>query len=233
MKICIITAVYKRPEIFKIFAESIKQLNGNIVVCVAGSEGDKSRKMVEEYGFEYVETPNKPLGVKWNEAAILSSQTDADYYLLMGSDDIINQPFLDWYIKLAQKGWEYIYCIDGYFYDTVSKKSLYWSGYNKSRARSKLRLALGCGRMLSKRLMNRANWRPWLSHKLHDLLDTSFDEKMNLREDFSIGVRCENTDMCILDIKSSTNMTPFARWENCKYIDSNQMLSSFFPKLEI
>ena len=91
MKICIITAVWKRPEVFKIFAESIKLLKGDIVVCVVGSEGDKSRKMVESYGFQYTEAPNKPLWVKWNQAAILASQTDADYYLLMGSDDIINQ----------------------------------------------------------------------------------------------------------------------------------------------
>lgn len=232
MKICIITAVWKRPEVFKIFAESIKLLKGDIVVCVVGSEGDKSRKMVESYGFQYTEAPNKPLGVKWNQAAILASQTDADYYLLMGSDDIINQSFLDWYIKLAQKGYEYIYVTDGYFYDTVSAKSLYWSGYKKSVYRSELRRALGCGKMLSKRLMIKASWRPWETH-VDRGLDNSFNNKMRLSTKYSIGVRCEGSDRCILDIKSSTNMTPFAKWENCKWVDSKEMLNKFFPELDI
>jgi len=227
MKVCIITAVWKRPEVFEIFAEAVKSLDGDIVVCVAGSEGDKSKDMVEKHGFMYVETPNKPLGVKMNQAAILASQTGADYYLLMGSDDIMNQPLLDRYIKIASKGWHYIYLVDCYFYDTVSGKSLYWAGYLKNRYRARLRRALGCGRMLSKQKMERVRWQPWMNDRYHDLLDTGFDEKMRLKERESMEVTLQG-DECILDIKSSTNMTPFAPWDNTREINKEEILR-FFP----
>ena len=224
MKVCIISAVWKRPEVFEVFAQAVKNLEGDIVVCVAGSEGAKSRRMVEKHGFQYVETPNKPLGVKMNQAAILASQTDADYYLLMGSDDIINQPLYDRYLKIATKGWQYVYLLDCYFYDTVSKTSMYWSGYNRrsnTLVRSNpLRAALGCGRFLSKKRMERVRWQPWMNDKYHDLLDTGFDEKMKLTKDISMAVNIKDTDMVILDIKSSTNMTPYEPWENTTYINN-------------
>ena len=227
MKVCIITAVWKRPEIFNIFAEAIKSLEGDITVCVAGSEGKKSKDMVEKHGFQYVETPNNPLGVKMNQAAILASQTDADYYLLMGSDDIINQALYDKYMHVASKRWDYIYLKDSYFYDTKSKKAMYWAGYNRDRAKSELRLALGCGRLISKRRMIRVRWQPWMNNKYHDLLDTGFDEKMMLTKDISMPIRIEGTDMAILDIKSAVNMTCFAPWDNTKEIDKEEIFKLF------
>ena len=228
MRVCIISAVWKRPEVFEIFAESIKSLKGDIVVCIAGSEGDKSRKMVESHGFEYVETPNEPLGVKMNQAAILASKTDADYYLMMGSDDILNQALYDQYLKAASKGFDYIYVTEGYFYDTVSKKALYWSGYKKDRAVG-IRRALGCGRLISRKRMERVRWMPWMNDKYHDLLDTGFDEKMRLTSDISLEIKLKGTNMAILDIKSSTNMTPFAPWDNTTEI-SKESIFQFFPK---
>jgi len=217
MKICIITAVWKRPEVFKIFAESIKSLEGDIVVCVAGSEGEKSRKMVEGYGFNYVEADNSPLNKKLNQASILSSDTDADYYLIMGSDDIINQPLLDKYITLAKKGIDHVYLIDCYFYDTATSSTYYWAGYKGKRG---VQRALGAGRLLSRRLMEKNNWRCWNARRSLDRgMDAALNSRMRLKDLYSMGVRLKGTDMAIMDIKSEVNITPMRVIESSKTHD--------------
>ena len=47
MKISIVTGVWKRPEVFEMFAQGIKNLGVEVDVIVAGSEGKRSRDMVQ------------------------------------------------------------------------------------------------------------------------------------------------------------------------------------------
>jgi hypothetical protein len=232
MKICIITAVWKRPEIFKIFAESILSLEGDIEVCVAGSEFEVSKDMVQSYGFNYIEAENDPLGAKFNKACMIASKIKAHYYLFLGSDDIINQELYNKYLTLIGKGYEYMYLTDGYFYDKVSRKCMYWSGYSRSRSRFKTGLALGCGKVVSRRLMERANWRPFETH-VNKGLDSSFNRRMKLSDKYSIPIRVKDTDMCVMDIKSSTNITPFEKWENCNWVNGEDVINKYFPNLDI
>jgi len=213
-----ITGVWKRPEVFKMFAKGVHHLNAEINVIVAGSEGDKSRKMVEAEGFQYIEIPNQPLALKMNTTALAA--VDSDYTICMGSDDILSPELFDHYLHWMGRGYDFIGCQDFYFYDIKSGKSAYWGGYRDRRRRMH---TAGAGRCISKRLMDRWGWRPW---KVGD--DAMLDNSMqgNIRGKQRI-VNLKKEGLFALDIKSPTNMTPFKLWDNTRFIDSDIIKQQF------
>ena len=218
MKISMVTGVWKRPEVFKMFAKGVHHLDVDINVIVAGSEGDTSRKMVESEGFNYIEIANQPLATKMNATTLAAK--GSDYVICMGSDDVLSQELLNHYIIWMEKGYDFIGVQDFYFYDTKSGKSLYWGGY---RDRRRFMHSAGAGRCISSDLMNRWKWQPWKVGD-DDMLDNSMQGRirgkqkiLNIRE---LGVYA-------LDIKSSTNMTPFKKWDNTTFFDSNIIKSKF------
>ena len=158
MRVAIVTTVWQRPEIFRMFAQGVAMLQEHfkgrieIVCCVAGSEGWNSRTMVNCLpDFFYTETPNHPLGQKQNSALMLASRLKPDYCLTVGSDDIIGISLMEKYFVAMQQGIDYTYLMDGYFFDTVSTRGLYWGGYTKSFNKGR---PLGAGRLISATILN-------------------------------------------------------------------------------
>lgn len=97
MKISLCTGIHGRYEITKMWLahlsevkDALEQVGINLIPCIAGSEGLISRNMVEQFGFNYVEIHNQPLGNKINTAINLGRAQKPDYYLLSGSDDFFN-----------------------------------------------------------------------------------------------------------------------------------------------
>jgi hypothetical protein len=229
MKVTFVTAVWKRPEVFALFAKGIHELirlnpDVQIEVCVSGSEGFKSEKMVTDEGFKYVEVPNDPLGRKMNSASILARQTDANYYVLVGSDDVVHNDLFQLYLKMMKNGFEYIYLIDCFFYDMQSDKSLFWAGYDTDANRGH---ALGAGRVLSKAVMHRIGFKCWYDNKLNGVLDTAFDRIVEPVIQSRVELSCAKDNVHILDIKSGTNMTKFDLWRNSKMINNSIIKEKF------
>ncbi len=229
MNLTIVTAVWKRPEIFEVFADGITNLQESfkgrlkISVTVAGSEGEQSRNMVESRGYAYIEIDNRALGMKMNRAAMLAQGQDPDYCLLVGSDDIIGVDMLELYYTEMLNGTDYIYVTDFYFFDTQSKKALYWGGYTKNTNRGH---ACGAGRMLSRPVMNALKFQPWYDNQMHNILDTAFDRKIRPIQMTKKAFNLKQNGCFGLDIKSSTNMTPFAPWAGTVEVDAKEMLNN-------
>ena len=104
MKIAIVTAVWKRPEVFKFFARGVHKLiesfpSIQFEVIVTGSEGTQSEQMVTTEGFHYIEIPNEPLAEKHNSSLKKAKQLKPDYVLCLGSDDIISPGLFEIYLK--------------------------------------------------------------------------------------------------------------------------------------
>lgn len=229
MKVTFITAVWRRPEIFAMFAKGIhhlKKMNPNVEinVCVSGSEGITSRSMVEKEGFFYVEVPNDPLGAKMNAASLLAKQTDADYYILLGSDDVIHDDLFKVYLHLMNTGIDYIYVTDCYFFNAEDGSASYWGGYIGNNNRGH---ALGAGRVLSKEVMRKAEFKCWHDVELSHVLDTAFDQIIEPLIEKRAALKCGTFGVYILDIKSSVNMTKFELWPNTKMIDPEIIKSKF------
>lgn len=223
MKIGIVTTMWQRPEIFRIFGQHyklLKQKFPNIELIVTGSESHRSKELALAYGFHYVEHANKPLGKKQNKSVLKAKQLGVDYVICIGSDDLITEKLLEYYIKHFEKGIDFIAPLDCYFYDTISKQSLYWGGYRGAFKG----MTCGAGRALSANLLNKLGWQPWYDELYSDVLDTGMDEKLkrikHSRHTFKInGVK----DGYLIDIKSEVNMTPFGKWDNSKFIKSDAM----------
>jgi hypothetical protein len=221
--IAIVTGVWKRPEVFEMFAKGIghliKNSDFNYHVIVAGSEGERSRKMVESKGYIYLEVPNTPLAAKMNATTIKAGQLGCDYVLCLGSDDVISPELMNVYSKEIEKGTDFIGVTDFYFYDTTTNRAAYWGGYIDAR---RLMHTAGAGRLISSRLMVKWNWQPWENKHSH-ILDNSVQEKLKLTPHSSASISLKKNNVFALDIKSSENMTPFQLWENTHYIDFNEI----------
>lgn len=233
MRLSIVTGIWKRPEIFRMFAAGVQSLQQHfsgrieIVCCVAGSEGTASRSLVNGYSnFFYTEVPNQPLGEKMNKAAYLASRLQPHYCLMLGSDDIIGIQLMEKYFECMQRGIDYAYLMDCYFFDTVSKRGLYWGGYTKAFNKGR---PLGMGRLISARVLNQIRWICW-PPGYDRILDTAFDKQMDRSRCSRHAINLKQSKLFALDIKSSTNMTQFNRWENSDFIDGKKLLFDNLPE---
>jgi hypothetical protein len=228
IKVGIVSAVWGREFIFQLFAKGITHLIKSIPeidfeVIIAGSEKERSKKMVENWGFKYIEMPNEPLASKHNATTLLAGKLNCDYVLCLGSDDIIHPDLMKSYIKYMKKGFDYIGVLDFYFYDTITKKCSYWGGYMDERRKNH---TCGAGRLISKRLLTLWNWKPW-EIKDSKVLDNSMQTKLKATPHSIRTFYLKDENVFGLDIKSSTNMTPFALWDNTVYIDEKIIKEKF------
>jgi hypothetical protein len=228
MKIAVITAVWKRPEIFEIFAQHIHHLQetfkseANIICIVAGSEGETSEKMVTAHGFNYIEIANDPLSEKHNSTLIRAKQLKVDYVLCLGSDDIIGDGLFRIYLDEINKKTDVVVLGDFYFYDYDSESAAYWGGYIDGRKG----LPAGAGALLSARFLDIWHWRIWvLADK--DYLDSSLFPKIATAAVKKRFLSLKANNVFAVDIKSSTNMTPLELWPNTKLIKSSIIKDQF------
>jgi hypothetical protein len=233
MRLALVTGIWKRPEIFRMFAAGVQVLQQHfkgrldIVCCVAGSEGIPSRNLVNQYpNFFYTEVPNQPLGEKMNKAAYLASRLSPNYCLMLGSDDLIGITLMEKYFALMQMGIDYTYLMDCYFFDTVTKRGLYWGGYTKAFNRGR---ALGMGRLISARILNQIRWVCW-PPGYDRVLDTAFDKQLDRARCSRHAINLKGENLFALDIKSPTNMTNFTLWDNSQYVDGKKLLFDNLPE---
>ena len=218
MRIAMVTGVWRRPEVFEMFAKGVKHLGVDVDVIVAGSEGSRSRRMVEAKGFTYVEVPNQPLAAKMNATTMLAE--GYDYVICMGSDDILSPELMKHYLKYMNEGFDFIGIEDCYFYDLRTKRAAYWGGY---RERYRQGVTAGIGRCISKKLMEKWEWQPWeVSDSKY--LDNSMQGRISGKQ---VTLNCKELGVYALDIKSVINMTPFKLWDNTSYIDAQIIRDNF------
>ena len=227
MKIAIVTALWKRHEIFELFAKGIHELEKikgiELITIVAGSERELSKNLVENHNFHYIEVPNQPLGEKVNSPLKLAKEFNVDYVLCLGSDDIIHPYLMKRFIELMKQNIDFIGVLDFYFFEVETKKAAYWGGYRDFR---RISHTCGAGRIVSKRLLDLWHWRIWENQHSH-CLDNSFELKLQETPHTYFKINLKEEGLFGLDIKSSVNMTPFALWDNTNYINNNIIFDKF------
>jgi hypothetical protein len=81
--------------------------------------------------------------------------------------------------------------------------------------------------------MNQMDWSPCLpaytNARLDGLLDTAMDHQLIKIEHTKKAFNLRDEGAYMIDIKSSTNMTPFRKWDNSEFIDPDVMLSAAVP----
>jgi len=222
IKPCIVTGMWKRPEVFKIFGRHYQDLG--IDVIVAGSEGHKSKELAESFGFIYLERPNQPLAEKMNATITEGLKRGYTHFICVGSDDLLTKDLVDEYKRLIRLGYHFIGVLDFYFYELETGRASYWGGY---RDRKRFRNTCGAGRVLSRKLVESWNGKVWEGERY---LDTSMQQKLATSDLPKYVFKLKDKGLLAVDIKSDTNLTPFKLWDNTSYIDAQILEDGFCLK---
>lgn len=225
MKLSLVTGAWQRHTLFEFFCRYYKDLQKKIdfELIVACSEPE-TIAIAKKYGHSIAKIANQPLYRKFNAASEMAK--GSDYCIMIGSDDFLTAETLKHYIELFKEGYDYIFTLDWYFYDTKTKKGLYWKGYSEPYRYGK---GCGAGRALSKNLMDKMKWNPWISG-FDNLLDTGMEKQLDRIPHTEYGFRLRDEGLFALDIKSDVNMTKFERWDNSIEFDGKEMIKTYLPK---
>lgn len=241
IRLAIVTSIWQRPDVLKMFCKGVEHLarectDFEISLIVSGSLQDDpvlNDEILENvinndllqvlHEFKYIEIPNKPLAAKVNATTYAAQFLNIDYVLCLGSDDVVHPDLLNEYAKYMRKGVDFIGVTDFYFYDTTSKRSLYWGGYQEQYRKNH---TAGAARALSARLLNKWDWSPWEVKDSH-VLDKSMQDKMKVTPHTIHVFSMRSKGLFALDIKSSTNMTPFHKWDNSDFIENQVIFDKF------
>jgi hypothetical protein len=166
-------------------------------------------------GAEWVETPNRPLGAKWNnicESAF--KDTDSDYMFVVGSDDVVSPALVNDYIYHMKKGTPYAGLQSCMFFHVYEHTLFNFS---------QLGVTVGAGRLIHRNVLSVAKYRPWIDEKEKGL-DSSMDAKLLKRvvQTTRIGAGAAKF---IVDLKSDTNIWSYKRLRQVKPGETDQPLS--------
>lgn len=223
MTISIGTLLWKRHEVFRIWAMCVNRLirefpEHDFEVVVVGSEGKKARDLVDEYDFLYFEFPNQPLGNKANERFKIMQELDPDLYFFSGSDDIISSKAFKKLLSLSNE-YDWAGSIDYHFYNVMTNELGYFRGYAGERAGEPL-----------------APWR-FVTRDLVRKMPTLWDSAKNKFIDRHAHKELANhngitySGEMLVDIKTTESITPFHKY-NLYLIDPVE-LYNHFPTDEI
>lgn len=223
-KITISTLVWKRPEVFEMFCKNMTGLNPKPQIVVAGSEGDQCEDIAKKYGCIYFKTQNRLLGKKANESVLRALDTECDYIMLTGSDDLISQSQWDFYCKY--KG-EYLGLLDYYFFNLPDGRMIHWGGY---KFKPRIGEPIGAGKLIRKDIAAKFEGVFFNEKSLQP------DEHDTHKKALEMGVKmdlftCSETGGIGIDIKGQGNLTKFSLWNNARYVVAPEILSKY-PELE-
>jgi len=143
--------------------------------------------------------------------------------MYLGSDDIVNNKFFEMVVSGAI-GYDMYGVLDCYIYEVKSKTLAYWPGYNNQRKGE----TLGMGRILSRNLLEKLKWQPWIS-QLDKGMDWSMMQKVKKFKIKSGGMFMRN-GMFAVDIKTPVNICSLGNYKNIKRV--NVSLLKKLPEYE-
>jgi len=213
-KVSLITAVWKRHELTDLVLNRFKNIKDEIAdkidleLIAVGSEGEKSQKLCENHGFNYVEQDNMPLNRKYNAASRLAKETNPDAVYRIDSDDWITSHAIINSLKMIDEGHSAVGLLDLYFLDLSTLKLGRWPGYSFFNHTKKIWAwrnkgkTVGVGRCFSRELMEALDWEIWDQEpELSRWLDTNCDERLKERGHKIKGFTMEQLETFAMDIK--------------------------------
>lgn len=201
MKVGIVTAIYGRHVAVHRFA---KPLDGIPVLAVVSNLSDK--KVAQEHGFQVVTHSNQPLSSKWNFALKHARRMNADAFLMLGSDDVVDPNIFDIYKRAAQ-GVDMVAFEDFYILNAETNDLRYWSGYNDRRKGE----PAGAGRLWTRSALEKIRWNLWEGSHKKGIDRLSWDKSRNLSKRI-LNMRKEST--YIYDIKDEHSTTSWSQFKH-------------------
>lgn len=235
MKLAVLTALWKRRDIAALMLSNLQSVRDELradgielSVLAVGSEGSTTARLVGEYGAEYVEYPNQPLGEKWNVGLLYCESLDPDAIVVIGSDNFPNAALFRIWAGYLRDGYEYVGFLDAFMFEVTSWRLLHWFGYPKTHYRHGE--PVGSGRCFSAALLERLDWILWDSTKKTSL-DWSTTQRLEKVAPRSKAIHMAN-GMFHLGIKTHENICKFEQFVadtgNGRLIEPDELLISQF-----
>jgi glycosyltransferase involved in cell wall biosynthesis len=194
---------------------------------VVDSDDDNERRILKtclDYGLQYKEYDNLPLGRKWNFGAAWARESDPDYLMIVGSDDIISNDTFDALYQLMHRDYDFAGLLDLFIYQAGDEKIKYWNGYEGERKGE----PIGAFRVLSRRTLDRINWELW-DNELNMSLDGSMTRRIKaLPELKTASVILSKKGGFALDIKAGRNICKYERYKG-DMVSAKKLLYKHLP----
>ena len=225
-KIGVLVPLWKREGTAEAMMRHTVQMFKKIGVkgefVAVGSEAS-SEKLATSCGFKYVQSPNKPLSQKFQKGLDGMSR-DVDGFILLGSDDFINETFLKNVIGNRQE----ISGPNGYFWININKlDSKDHNGvtlsYNGAYRPNDL---VDAGVFFPKAFLERNKWNLWGKTMKNKRVNDHWYIHLFKKQNVKPRIIDLNKGNIMVDVKSSMNITTSKHDKSSRYYDSFKVLKS-------
>ena len=206
--LAVLIAIWQRPEVTGVVMRHYRRMadaRKDLLLVAVGSEGEVSRKLAADNGWDYVEAPNQPLSDKLTVGLARCRDLDPSAGLLaMGSDDMVTEPWVDRCVKSTTM----LGLKDMYLIRRRPWECLYWPGYVGPRAGE----SVGAHRFFPRAVLDQMGWELWpsglkcnLDGNLYRKLKTLTPNPLSTAVVLPMGAA-----HCVaLGISSEVNLTPW------------------------
>lgn len=197
-KILILTPVYKRPEIFKLYLEGYERIRDDADLLIIRSPldpcYDEIMELLMEYKIRSICYSNDNLGRKKNAGVEYALKNlDFDYMMDLGSDNLVNPVYLKYLFPHNDDVWENpIGLIHLYIWDYLEDEFYYIKNYAFGET-------YGAGRIYPRKILKKNFFV-----EQNAGIDIGTMNKNKLKPD----VFYKGEEPLILDIKTRTNINP-------------------------
>lgn len=234
-RITVFTCLWGRPFITDIFAAGIERLKSDLteydIQCVAAVSNLDDMALAEKHGFLVQKAPNQNLGRKWNIAAEKALDTGGDYFLQMGSDDLVSSEYVLKAIGDIDKGFNVVGQRTLYFVNAINLKSVKYT-YNTEQ-----RNLIGAGRVFDPSVLTGsinkqgrcALWPDKAQKGLDGMSEMIASDNGNLIREVNIN------GIHVVDVKSAENIWRFDHFRSgkieCSFDEASWFMSEKEKKL--
>src|SRR5688572_13071853 len=228
-------AVHGRLPLLEQTITRLYKKNGCVKVVCSG-DGAAEKELCTSLGAVWTPRRNKPLGTKWNSAFEVAKDYHPDAVVFVGSSDWLSD---DWFTIMRPYVEQYGFAgVPGCYLADLSERVrlCHWAGYAGYRP-ERANESIGIGRMLSRRLLQAMDWKPF-----KPILDNSLDRSMKdnakkygftdyMVSDSRLKALSISTNQWINKHQFEMHWSVNGRLKSERIIPPHQFLSSNFPEV--
>ena len=209
--VAFITANHGREDVLKIYCEGIERIKRQTSLRVESIIVGDENAVCRDYNAVHVPYNNNSVTGRFNIACQKARTFDVDAVIISGSDDLYNNELFNYIVSREEDfvGFKdiYLYSLDG---DTKGTLVFLTTSL------------VGCGRLLSKSLLDRINWTICNRERLwgvDQVVRQTIHRHVQSEHIFlasSVGGRC-------VDLKSSESMNLFRKWKGLEPRTPNEL----------
>jgi len=219
LHIAIVTAFWQRPVVSMLYWQGITRLRKtaakaghqlSVVSCISAEDVDNTMLARIYQASCIVHAPNQPLAAKLNVAVKGARVLNPDYVMNLGSDDLISDGLFLGMVQAMEAGIPHAGITDIYFWDMLSGRATYWSGYQVGY---RVGRSVGVARFYSRCVLETLDWMVWPESERSRGMDGISDERLIGHGIPLLAQPMRDWKGVAVDVKSWTNIWPFYKYD--------------------